>query len=629
MVFPSIPMRNASVAVAAAAATAAVAASTSTSSTLSAPSRLTGLLLLAARGRAEGSSSGAATAALAVFAARRFSSSSSPWPPRGAAVAAAPARNGASAPSPSAPPPGLPLRSPTLAVWGADTGVGKTLVSAGLAAAAVSAGGGARGGRRGVLFVKPVQTGFPADDDAAVVAGAAAAAAEAAASAAGKAAGAADSAFQLVHGRHASEAKTAAAASRGGGGDSRSSPNSDADSSLSSLRRAVTQHAWRLPASPHAAVALEGRGVSDAELARELAREIGAWEEQFLRSESFGASATAAEAAPPSSSCPLPPPPLFDSLVLAETAGGPLSPSPSGSLQADAWRSLRLPPLLVASPRLGGVSATLAAAEALVSRGHGAPVAAVVLAGENNSGELSRGGEGGGARIPAGHVEALEEHLGALGVPLVVLPRACPPPPLPSSSSPSPLSPSAPFPRPPDPALAAWLREASPGLLSLLRLVDNSHAARLRELRALASDAAAVFWWPFTQHADLGRDPASSVLAIDSRAGEHLISVRQEQEAAAAGAAAGAGAGGGGGRGLELAPLYDACASWWTQGAAGADPAASARLARSLAASAARYGHVIHPEAAHEPGVRAAKLLLGEGGPGRGWASRVFWSDDG
>ena len=80
---------------------------------------------------------------------------------------------------------------------------------------------------------------------------------------------------------------------------------------------------------------------------------------------------------------------------------------------------------------------------------------------------------------------------------------------------------------------------------------------------------------------------------------------------------------------LRLTPSFDACASWWTQGAAGADPASTARLARSLAAAAARYGHVIHPEAAHEPGVRAAKMLLGGKGPGRGWASRVFWSDDG
>ena len=431
------------------------AASTSSSSS---SSRLL-LLLLAARCQAEGSRSSSG-AALAVFAARRFSCSSSSsssssssddenrrrWPPRGAAAAAT-GDDDAWASSPSAspppPPPSLPLRSPTVAVWGADTGVGKTLVSAGLAAAAVGGRGrGQQGGRPGVLFVKPVQTGFPADDDAAVVAGAAAAAEVEARAASGASVYSTSSAsFQLVHGRHASEAAAAAA----GAGSS----SSHSSSSPASLRRAVTQHAWRLPASPHAAVALEGRGVSDAELARELAREIGEWDGQFLRRRKEegagggGGSASAAAVAPPLSSPPPPPhllpPPLFDSLVLAETAGGPLSPSPSGSLQADAWRALRLPPLLVASPRLGGVSATLAAAEALVARGHGAPVAAVVLAGgEKTCGEKE------GERVPAGHVEALERHLGALGVPLVVLPRACaPPPPPPASLSSSSSSPPA------------------------------------------------------------------------------------------------------------------------------------------------------------------------------------------
>jgi len=592
----------------------ATATSTPTSS-LSSSSRL-GLLLLAAasRGLQAESRGAAAAAAVAVFGVRRFSSSSSSssspsseekrLPPRGAANAST-FSSSSSTSSPPPPPPTLPLRSPTIAVWGADTGVGKTLVSAGLAAAAV------HGGRRGVLFVKPVQTGFPADDDAAVVAGAAAAAA-AADSAAG---------FPLVHGRHAAEAAAAGLEEEEEEEEKRSSFASSSSSSSSSscssppssallLRRAVTQHAWRLPASPHAAVALEGRGVSDSELAAELAREIGAWEDEITRRDKK-------EEETNSSSSPRPASPLFDSLVLAETAGGTLSPSPSGNLQADAWRPLRLPALLVASPRLGGVSATLAAAESLVSRGHGAPVAAVVLAGEEDDESSSSRQEESDA-IPAGHVEALERHLRALGVPLVVLPRACAahPPPAPAEAATSPSPPLLLSPRPPDPALAAWLRAALPGLSGLLDLVDRAHAERLKEMKYLASDAASVFWWPFTQHSDLILDDKKnpdSVFAIDARAGEHFVSIRPESAE----------------KGMKLSPFYDACASWWTQGAAGADPASSARLARALAAAAARYGHVIHPEAAHEPGVRAAKLLLGPGGPGRGWASRVFWSDNG
>ena len=52
---------------------------------------------------------------------------------------------------------------PTFAVWGSNTGVGKTLVSAGLARAAAAAA-------RRVLYLKPVQTGLPRDSDGALVA---------------------------------------------------------------------------------------------------------------------------------------------------------------------------------------------------------------------------------------------------------------------------------------------------------------------------------------------------------------------------------------------------------------------------------------------------------------------------
>lgn len=44
--------------------------------------------------------------------------------------------------------------------------------------------------------------------------------------------------------------------------------------------------------------------------------------------------------------------------------------------------------------------------------------------------------------------------------------------------------------------------------------------------------------------------------------------------------------------------------------------------------AAGRYGHVIFPGHVHEPALRLAELLL-ETGPGKGWASRVFFSDNG
>lgn len=51
------------------------------------------------------------------------------------------------------------------------------------------------------------------------------------------------------------------------------------------------------------------------------------------------------------------------------------------------------------------------------------------------------------------------------------------------------------------------------------------------------------------------------------------------------------------------------------------------QLQQAIAHSAARYGHVMHPENAHEPAVAAAEALLGS--VGKGWAHRVFFSADG
>jgi Mrp family chromosome partitioning ATPase len=55
----------------------------------------------------------------------------------------------------------LSLDFPTYMIWGANTDVGKTVVSSGLALAACQ-----RADPLSILYVKPVQTGFPTDCDA-------------------------------------------------------------------------------------------------------------------------------------------------------------------------------------------------------------------------------------------------------------------------------------------------------------------------------------------------------------------------------------------------------------------------------------------------------------------------------
>ena len=73
-----------------------------------------------------------------------------------------------------------------------------------------------------------------------------------------------------------------------------------------------------------------------------------------------------------------------------------------------------------------------------------------------------------------------------------------------------------------------------------------------------------------------------------------------------------------------MVPLTDACSSWWTQGV---DEANQPAVTRALGHAAGRYGHVMFPQSAHAPALALADRLLA--GPGAGWASRVFYSDDG
>ena len=345
------------------------------------------------------------------------------------------------------------------------------------------------------------------------------------------------------------------------------------------LSYARTLTAWRTPTSPHAAVASGGKGVASADVAARTARELSEWAHAVTTTH----------------------PPSAPAIAFIETAGGPLSPSPDGTAQADAWGSLRLPPLLVASPRLGGVSTTLAAAEALSHRGH-APLVGVIVAGAP----------------PAGHVDALRAGLPA-GTPVVHLPP-CPPPPADWVSADA-----------ADPSFVAWADgEARKGLERALDASVGVAEAAAADLASLPARAAAVTWWPFTQHE--GLVPDRDVMAIDGRAGEHYMTLAWRQRG-------GEGGGGGGGGGTTaapappsadaapvptLTPLYDACASWWTQGAHGA---AGGAVRRAIAAAVGRYGHVIHPRSANEPAVQAAEALLA--GPGAGWAGKVFWSDDG
>ncbi|EXJ79212.1 hypothetical protein A1O3_08713 [Capronia epimyces CBS 606.96] len=278
--------------------------------------------------------------------------------------------------------------------------------------------------------------------------------------------------------------------------------------------------------------------------------------------------------------------------AVLETAGGVLSPAPSGSVQADLYRPLRLPTLLVGDSKLGGISTTVAAFESLHVRGY--DLDSVVLFDDPKW---------------ANH-GYLEAHFARHGIPTLALP---PPP----ARRDDPKD---------DEAVLADYYQACSESASLTDLVDSlqrRHFARVSKLTSMPSQAEAVIWHPFRQHGI-----PHNIIAIDSAYGDHFQAYNQESDLGLGTPTASALTG------LTplaaqppakplLTPLFDASASWWTQGLGHGNP----ELALTAAHAAGRYGHVMFAHAVHEPALDIAYNLLSTLQNPR--LGRVFFSDNG
>ncbi|CAM9133199.1 unnamed protein product, partial [Phaeothamnion confervicola] len=419
-----------------------------------------------------------------------------------------------------------------LQVAGANTSIGKTVVSAGLCRAAL------RVGVR-VSYIKPVQTGPDADADA------------------------------------------VARWCTGPAGE-----RSD------HLRTSTLFH-YNTPISPHLASALDGTPATDAAV---LDLVVATINRHFApepppppipRPNSTAAGARAAA-------------PNTGRLALLEMAGGVLSPGPSGTLQADLFRPLRLPALLVGDGRLGGISATLSALESLLLRGYTVRGVAVVDSPERLA----------NADSVEAYLEATRDAVSGVAGPVAAA-AVFRLPPMP----PSPLS------------LVPWFAESAAACDGMLAELGRAADEEVRELAAFPARARRRVWWPFTQHRNMTDD---SVTVIDSAYGDYLHTWSAQAEkplhpatAETAGTVA-----------PESPPIaapvhsrlaaFDATASWWTQGV-GRGGSVSAL---ALAAAAGRYGHVMLPANVHAPALLLAEEIV-ERGPGAGWADKAFFSDDG
>ncbi|XP_062196440.1 bifunctional dethiobiotin synthetase/7,8-diamino-pelargonic acid aminotransferase, mitochondrial [Phragmites australis] len=413
----------------------------------------------------------------------------------------------------------VPLSAPTFAVFGANTGVGKTLVSAGLSAALLSSPSASA-----VSYLKPLQTGYPADSDARFVFTRTPALLRAASPRASRLVTSCRTLFPspAVGAEPPHHERQETAVTYGGEGVE--------ETKVLACR---TVYAWREPVSPHLAAEREGMAVGDDE--------VRGFVEQWL----------------------------VDGVVdegevwkVLETAGGVASPGPSGTLQSDLYRPFRLPAILVGDGRLGGISSTLSAYETLLLRGY--DVGAVILEDRALSND-----------------KFLLSYL-RNRVCVLVLPQV---------------------PEDPSDDLTDWFSESS-SVFSLLKdTLQSFHSRRIKRLSSMQRKSKDILWWPFTQH---NLVPVDSVTVIDSRCGENFSAYKIKDNT------------------MMLVPQFDACASWWTQGP---DSNLQIELAKDMGYAAARYGHVMFPENVHEPALRCAELLLG--GVGKGWASRVYYSDNG
>jgi bifunctional dethiobiotin synthetase / adenosylmethionine---8-amino-7-oxononanoate aminotransferase len=277
--------------------------------------------------------------------------------------------------------------------------------------------------------------------------------------------------------------------------------------------------------------------------------------------------------------------------AVLETAGGPLSPAPSGTLQADLYRPLRLPVCLVGDHRLGGIGSTISAFESLHTRGY--DVDSVVLFEDKNY---------------ANHGYLLD-HFSNHGIKTFALPQ---PPRRRQDAKDDQISMNEYY---------DYVSQSST-ISDLVDLTDQKHYFRISKLSSLPTLAESIIWHPFRQHG-----VHQNLLTIDSAYGDFFQCVSPksmaspaESEPCQSSRLASIR------QGLEepvLEPFFDGSASWWTQGLGHGN----SDLALTAAHAAGRYGHVMFASAVHAPALELSSRLLSMLANPR--LSRVFFSDNG
>jgi len=393
--------------------------------------------------------------------------------------------------------------------------------------------------------------------------------------------------------------------------------------------------------SPHVAAALDRQGgynkkqklLSDQELINDLLHEIHAFKQSAINTSSASSSSNKSSSASSSTASNQ----LF---TVVETAGGVLSPGPNKTLQADLYRPLRLPVLLVGDAKLGGISTTLSAYESLMIRGY--TVVALVMIDQPNShlmGNADYIKEQLVSRYSSGqhnhnHLHSRSSHGDSSNswqisnVPAIISFSSLPP----QKSQ----------------LLHNWFQDNERSFTELFQHIQ-------RDVHREHCDAAEMFvegqqsiWWPFTQHGNINpvsvestgssdgssdgdSDHNSIIYPTDSRSSNnsrHVSSgkmmsndvtfiessfndyyrtitmgpsfplnspstISSDSISTSSMKVTAKG----------IVDLFDGCGSWWTQSIGHGN----SLMALAIASAAGRYGHVMFPKNVHPPAVILAR----------------------
>ena len=260
--------------------------------------------------------------------------------------------------------------------------------------------------------------------------------------------------------------------------------------------------------------------------------------------------------------------------IYIETAGGVHSPTLTGTSQADAYRSLSLPTILVASSQLGGISTTLAAYESLHIRGYN--IESILVFKEDyyaNYQYLSSWGSERGI------------HVGVIDMP----------PSKDSNALNDKLSLQSYF---------ETLLKPDSTVNQTLDELNKRHKERIDDIRSMPKRTLDSIWYPFAQHSHIKNE--NEIGVIDSAHNDQFDVYRYNKSTNSI-----------------LNPEFDGSASWWTQTLGHGNPI----LSLAAANAAGRYGHVLLPGHTHKPVLDLCENLLN--GIGKNWASKVFITDNG